>query len=653
MQDGNTNWQPDPARQPDTPVQSYQGLSSQGPSPIAAPQGNASLPESPRVQAWTRPGTTPSDVQPPVVQPPQYTPPDPATFFQPDERLAPLAALTGQGQNLMTQPPAQSAVPARSRRKKVVAVFAVLAIVLGVTGYTFGLYMPNRPEQIWQVGMTRSGQAFEQFVHDATDAGTGQAYEAARLTGKLELSGKDQKYGGTISSVLSPNKSDNEMRLALKDGQGKDQNVSLKLLSQLPDGAAYPNTFLKYSGLAPLGFDALLPGIRDFENTWISVPSDYVQSLLPVDQTKPASKARLTQKDAAALGKIMTASSREFIFTNDPAKAVLVPRQFIGTEQLEDGLLANHYKVGFHRQHALSFCEALSSRLAAAEAYRKLPGAKGDRTADKKQMLSACKDEFANKIDDKDSLDLWIDKKYKLVRKVRVSDQKNVKNYLEIGHAYKGGDTVPLFLTLHSDAEKYEGRMDMTINRTTNVVTGGMFYRSKGKVPFGVTATMELKPYKGELTVARPAAVVSVAEVLKKLGIDPAHPFQVTPQQTTSATARGHADSVQKALDAERQTDILALQARLEAYYGDKGFYPGLTELNSPEWRLTNMRGLDPEVYSDPLGRRSTFAVNASVGQYGYSASGCGITRSDCQLYRLEARLSDGTIFDVMNKDNM
>jgi len=53
--------------------------------------------------------------------------------------------------------------------------------------------------------------------------------------------------------------------------------------------------------------------------------------------------------------------------------------------------------------------------------------------------------------------------------------------------------------------------------------------------------------------------------------------------------------------DSQRETDIDALQAHLEAFYATNGYYPTLADLNSSSWRTANMKGLDSSALCDPL----------------------------------------------------
>lgn len=104
------------------------------------------------------------------------------------------------------------------------------------------------------------------------------------------------------------------------------------------------------------------------------------------------------------------------------------------------------------------------------------------------------------------------------------------------------------------------------------------------------------------------------------------------------------------AADTERETDIKALQAQIEAYYAQNSKYPTLADLNSSSFRAINMKGLDPAALKDPQGTSATLASKPDKNTYSYEVdSGVGKTcdnkATDCSYYVLTATLSDDTEF--------
>lgn len=95
--------------------------------------------------------------------------------------------------------------------------------------------------------------------------------------------------------------------------------------------------------------------------------------------------------------------------------------------------------------------------------------------------------------------------------------------------------------------------------------------------------------------------------------------------------------------DTERETDIKALHAQIEAYWAQVGYYPSLSDLNSTEFVSTNLKGLDGEALRDPLGASYTLAAEPAKNAYSYDVSpeSCDNTATMCNDYTLTATLEE------------
>lgn len=116
----------------------------------------------------------------------------------------------------------------------------------------------------------------------------------------------------------------------------------------------------------------------------------------------------------------------------------------------------------------------------------------------------------------------------------------------------------------------------------------------------------------------------------------------------------------QKGRDAQRRTDIGAIQAAVTAFYTEKGYYPTAADLNDATFRTNNTKGLDPEALRDPKQAASdanigTADATATSTTYGYVASGgasCTNTAASvdgtttCSNFKITAHLeSDNSIY--------
>ena len=105
----------------------------------------------------------------------------------------------------------------------------------------------------------------------------------------------------------------------------------------------------------------------------------------------------------------------------------------------------------------------------------------------------------------------------------------------------------------------------------------------------------------------------------------------------------------QKGRDTERQTDIKAIHAQVEAFWAQKGYYPSLTDLNdrtaTTGFVAVNLKGLDATAFQDPKGTASALVGAPAANAYAYAATdsagaACNTAGSiTCAKYTLTATL--------------
>lgn len=108
-----------------------------------------------------------------------------------------------------------------------------------------------------------------------------------------------------------------------------------------------------------------------------------------------------------------------------------------------------------------------------------------------------------------------------------------------------------------------------------------------------------------------------------------------------------------KERNATRERDVKELRDGLEGYFAANNQYPSLADINDDAWRQANLKALDPEVFSDPVGDDNKLVNEAKPKSYAYiptSASGatdCGDDQGQqpCTRYTLTASLEGGGTF--------
>lgn len=522
-------------------------------------------------------------------------------------------------------------------------------VLLLVAGYVFGIYIPNKPENVFKTGLSRTGQAADRLITTGTDPSKLNSVKTGDFSGDIAVKGPDGTQSGTFSSRYDDTKSDSS--LTYKSGGTENLNISAQALTDLPKGEKFPDVYFKVSGFSGLGLDAFAPGVNQYDGKWISISSAFLKKYMPADSTDANNQTQLSAQDAADLSKVFVKTTREYVFTNDPKKNVLENRGFKAKEKIDGNITADHYTVGINKSHAADYCKALVNNVMGAPAYKHIPGVSSQNLNDeKKTALEDC-DTSANGIKDSDTFDMWIGTSKKLINKVRFTDSTDKTTYVDVGQSYSSGNVLPMYVTAHSDKDHYNVKFSLTADfdkSSSNGTVDGNW--DDGGQKWTVSAHFAFKPYKGDVKIAKPTNAVPIEQVLQSMGIDPSMFMGSDPSTDTTApaTTTSASSGIQaKAQDSERQTDIMALQGQLEAYYAENGWYPTLSQVNDATWRSQNMKGLDSAALADPVGGKQALATAATATQYGYSVSNCDGTpaQGDCQNYKLTAILSDGELF--------
>lgn len=525
--------------------------------------------------------------------------------------------------------------PRRPKKALLIGGIAAGVVMLLGVGFVFGLYLPSKPENVYRTGLDRSGKAMDKLIVEATKKEKLEEFKNADISASAELNFAGEKYTGSLTSKYDQKKGIHTVSFASDTPDSKQQNISAKLLTEVSD-SGLPSLYFQLSGTSLL--EGFFPAAKEYDGKWISISKEYLESLgLDMkDISTSGNENEFKTEDAIELVNVASKVTREYVLTSDKEKAVLQNKRYIGKEKLE-GIDAQHYEVGVDKGHAKDFCKALITEIVATKAYKKIPGVNSD-TADKERddAIKGCQEGVDRDIKDDDVFEMWIDTKYKLIHKIRIPDEDDKNSYLDIGQMYKGGDDISFFIALHEDKEKVDAKITVDSNVKANtskgilIVSGGSEEQA-----YSVKASFEAKPLKGEVTFEKPKDIVSIEEVLAKLGYDPA---------AYALPAGGGVSS--KAADSERQTDINAIHGQLEAYYAQYGFYPGLTEMNTPSWRQGNLLGLDDQAIKAP-GGQSALGATATTGQYGYAPIpvNCSSKGRQCASYTLTALLDDGSSF--------
>lgn len=455
--------------------------------------------------------------------------------------------------------PGQKPPSNRNRKKLVIAGgLSALAITAAVSAFMFLWYIPNKPGNVWNTGLSRTGQQFDALIEKLQDEETTKKLEKSAFVLKGTLAMDSQNYSLDIDSKYDPQNSVSIVKVS-GTGDQPDSTFALdaEVRAQLVADAVFPNIYFKLSGLNNLGFDSLFPGINQYDNKWIAIEQDYLKSLS--DSTAPVNgQENITEKDVMTIAADINAVSKEYVFTDDAAKAVIQQTQFIATEESE-GIQANHYKAKFNAENTRAYCAAVVDKLSQNAAVKKITNLPEQEYAAEVQKQ---KDECAKATISEAEFDMWIDKKIKVIHKLRqYEDLEKAKKeaeaekakceadiaefrdmmgedgasfcsiyedrietgerYSEFGQVFKNKDSILLFIGSKSATNKdtSSARGEVTINVKDLTAEGSIKASAEGENKYNLDVTLKTQPFDGTIDANKPEGAIPIQQIIDSLGL--------------------------------------------------------------------------------------------------------------------------------------
>jgi hypothetical protein len=516
-----------------------------------------------------------------------------------------------------------AAEPKRSKfgSKKLLILVSVAFVLLGGSSAAyFGVVLPNQPDHLWNTALSNTGKGYDKLDSYISDFSKNKS-KGLSLDGNFKVSGSAAADGTFQGSTSDGN----------GEFTGSVSAVGLKLntdIRLIKSANSTPDVYFKVDGVQGIGQllggadSSLTPALEGLNNQWYFVDHTLFDQFAQGANSTP----NVSADDVNDLLKAINGPTKKYVFTSNSQTAAFKVKQAIGKEK-QDGRNTYHYKVGVNKANLKAYNNAVCNNLKDNKIFKLLS------SADAAGSLAECKNTSdIDSIKDTSTADVWVDTHTKLIHKVRFTSQGKADSYFDVGQDYQGGDSIPLFVVSHSkDGNNMtEARVDITLNMKTNkLVIKGNFSTEgddKSTAEFGIN----LSPSNTPVKVDKPAGAKNLIQLVNDLGF---------------GDLIGQASTGSK--DTERKTDINALQAQLEAYNAEKGFYPSLAQVNNAQWRAANLKGLDEAALQDPEGTSKTLSSSPAKNVYSYKVIpvGCDNQKNDCTDYTLTATLSDGSTY--------
>lgn len=512
----------------------------------------------------------------------------------------------------------------RIKNKKLLLPAAALILLGGSAGAYYGYFVPNQPANVWRTALTNTGKGYDK-LSSYTQSQLGGQSKGIKLDGSFKLNGSVAADG----NIQGSSDSDNGEFTGSVSASGLKVGFDTRIIKS--GSATSPDIYFKVDGIQGLG-DLLGLGdpkvqqdLNGLNGNWYFID----HSLF--DQYAKGANANLqfSRADVKSVLDAVGGAAKQNIFTNSPSKMAFTVKQQIGKEK-QDGRSVYHYKVGIDKTNLKAFVTSMCNNLKNSS-LKKLFNNDSQSLDDSLGCSSAAKsvDSFSSNR----TADVWVDLHTKLIHKIRFTDPNNSGNYWDIGQDYQGGDNFPFSLAFQtkSNGQTSSGNLNIALNTKTNTLSMTGSAQESGSNGVNGSMNLTVSPNSSTVKVDKPANAKNIIQLLNDLGFG-----DVFGQVQSSAK------------DTERKTDINALQGQLEAYYAENGYYPTLASLNDPNWRVKNLKGLDPEALKDPDGASPSLSAKPVKGSYSYtvSPSTCDNgTHGNCNDYTLTAILGDGSAY--------
>ena len=412
------------------------------------------------------------------------------------------------------------AVEKKHPKKKLLIIGGVVALILAITaGFIFGYYIPNQPENVYNTGLDRTGDVLQELILEATEQEALEAFSQSEITMSAVVAAEGSEFNGTFTSKLNDVSSDSQLGISVaSDSSDQDMDIALSVLTDVQPDNRFPDVFLRISGYSDVGLEGFVPGIDAYDGRWIAITADYIEENFSeyIDEEFEVDED-ITHEDITELATVTTDVTNRYIFTSDPENAVFENREFSGEEQLDD-VTAYRYVVGLNIANVKRYCTEISEQVINTQAYKKIFEVSDEEAADEIIEARESCEEAVDNTEDDPTFDMWIDKKYKLIHKVRVYEEDNRDNYAEIGQSYTGGDELSFFALYHNEEDNRDWTFDASTNTETSVTNGNSKLTQNGENPVDMDITFEIKPYSGEVNVERPSDALDVQDVLESIG---------------------------------------------------------------------------------------------------------------------------------------
>jgi len=413
---------------------------------------------------------------------------------------------------MQSLPPVPPTEPAKSGKKKwlLAAVIMVVLLVLA-GGYTFAVYLPNRPSAVYSTGLARTGKAVDTLL-DYSSKQVQKHYKSYRFTGSLGLKSSAVSGDGKLSGSFNNDGSGTGQLSA--DILGQKLLVNIRSVRQ--PHVDTPDLYIQLSGIKSVLSQYGLSGL---DGQWVSVDHtllDTVASSYTDQSSEQGGTSFPTSSQIEDAARKVQAVNKQYLFTTDSSKAVLRQEKYIGAEQ-KDGRKTYHYTVGYDKTHLQAYIGAVKTALDSSSLNDWSKKANDGRSLSKIIDWDSLTDSVAQAKSDV-TLDLWIDRGTKLVHTLQFKQSDGT--VIVLTQHYTGGAEYPFTLSASGPdgdtGEQAKVTVGFTVDSDSGKVSGSFKLNEAStavSLNFGVTPTDK------KVEVTAPTGAQPITDLLSSLGL--------------------------------------------------------------------------------------------------------------------------------------
>lgn len=393
--------------------------------------------------------------------------------------------------------------PSGRRKKTLIGAAIAGVLVVGVAGYTFGYYLPNRPAHVYSRALSNTSAGYDKLVDYAANKEVAKAYEAAETKGTIKVSGSGAGGDGSFSA-----KNDAQGNATFTADFGmQGVRVSLEGMAKDAENSGAPDLYLKAKGLESLS-SLVGSDLSAFEDTWFSLDHTFfdAQAQQLSSLGMGASIKPPTQEQMIDAAKKIGDVNKRYLFSDDKSRAVFQMQKYKG-EEVAEGKDTKRFTVKTRKDHLKKYVDELGKAL--------------DKSSLNQWAQDTIKEDLSNVIDtwggkdrideiESETFDVWVNTKTKLIHKFRIQAEKDA--YTDIGLNFDGGSEYPFFIKTKSG--QISAAFSLTLNTKTNSFKLHVERTASGETGLNMKLDMQVKPFSGKVEVTPPAGATPLIEAV-------------------------------------------------------------------------------------------------------------------------------------------